>query len=136
MTRMTDSRLLGVAFERCKLLGLDVAALDARALAADPLRFQECRLDMAAFIGVDAAGATFANCSLREADFSGAVLRGADFAGSDLMGARFAGTDLREASLLGATNYVLDVRDNRVRGLRVDAAEAARLLAVFGVQAV
>lgn len=133
---LTDSRLVGVVFERCKLLGLNFAALGARGPAADPLRFHECRLDMACFAGVDATGAGFAGCRLTEADFTDATLRGADFAGSDLHGARFANTDLREASLLGATGYTFDVRENRVRGLRLDAAQAVPLLGVFGIEAI
>ena len=56
-----------------------------------------------------------------------------DLGGSGLAGAVFVGTDLRAASLLGATGYVFDPSENRVRGLRVDAFGAAGLLVAMGV---
>jgi fluoroquinolone resistance protein len=60
-------------------------------------------------------------------------LRRTDFAGSELSGAAFAGADLRDASLVGALGYALDVREVKVKGLRVDAAGAGGLLAPFGI---
>ncbi len=134
MVDLTDTRLVGARFERCKLLAVNFAALGARALAADPLRFVDCRLDLAGFQGVDLEGVVFERCSLREADFAEAVLRGASFEGSDLAGATFGRTDLRGADLSGATAYAFDVRDNRVGGLRVEPTEAARLLQVLGLR--
>lgn len=134
MVGLTDSRFVGVRFERCKLLAVNFAALGARALAADPLRFVDCRLDLAGFQGVELVDAVFERCSLREVDFEQAVLRGASFEGSDLAGATFGHTDLRDADLTGASGYAFDVRDNRVAGLRVEPTEAARLLQVLGLR--
>ena len=45
----------------------------------------------------------------------------------------FAPTDLREADLRGARDYVIDVREARVSGLRVDHVGALGLLAPFGI---
>ena len=132
MLTLTDSRLVGGAFERCKMLGISFAAL-VSPLAVEPIRFKDCRLDFASFRGVELPEATWQGCGLREADFGEAVLTGAAFPDSDLSMATFTGTDLRDASLVGARGYAFDVRENRVRGLRVDADEGARLLEVLGL---
>ena len=79
------------------------------------------------------AGSRLVDCSLREADFGGADAQRVDLGGSDLSGAVFVATDLRGASLVGATGYAFDPAQNRVRGLRVDAFAAGRLLEMMGI---
>ena len=100
----------------------------------DPPQFDRCRLDYASFAACDLTRVTFRDCHLVEADLSGARLRQATFAGSDLSGARFGGTDLRDASLVGASGWVLDPRDNLVAGLEVEVADAAGLLGPLGIR--
>lgn len=85
--------MTGVEFERCKMLAVDIASLGVAPLAVEPIRFEACRLDFANFTGVELPGATWRECSLREADFARAVLTGTVFDGCDLSGARFVETD-------------------------------------------
>ena len=134
MVQLTDSRLVGGSFERCKMLAIDAASLGVSPLAIEPIRFEDCLLDFASFQGVELSRSMWHRCALRDADFAEAVLTGADFAGSELSGARFARTDLREVSLVDARGYVFDVRENRVQGLRIDAHEGGRLLEVLGLR--
>lgn len=132
MVDLLDTRFVGCTFVGCKLLGLNWTRV-AGGLVLDPCAFEECRLDDAIFTGCDVTGVRFNGSRLRGADFAEAVLRRADFGGCELAGARFVRADLREASLVGATGWVLDPRENQVQGLRVDYAGSAGLLAPIGV---
>ncbi|PKW28362.1 pentapeptide repeat-containing protein [Phycicoccus duodecadis] len=127
-TRFTDCR-----FVDCKALGVVWGRAAVAPLSTRPWDFERCRLDLGSFRDVAAAGARFADCSLREVDLAGADLRRADLGGCDFGGAAFAGTDLREAVLVGAEGYDLDPVENRVRGMRVDAGAAAGILRAMGL---
>lgn len=120
--RFVESRLLGVNFGLAHVGGLSSA-----------FAFEGCRLDYASFHGLALSESTWRDCRLVDVDFGECDLRRTDFAGSELSGAAFAGADLRDASLVGATGYALDVREVKVKGLRVDAAGAGGLLAPFGI---
>ncbi|GAA4402198.1 pentapeptide repeat-containing protein [Fodinibacter luteus] len=127
------SRFVDCRFVECTALAVTWSRAAEAALSSRPWDFEKCRLDLASFQNAVLTGSRFDGCSLREADLSGADARDVDFGDCELGGAVFAGTDLRGASLLGATGYVLDPTDNRVRGLRVDAFGAAGLLVALGV---
>lgn len=134
MVDLTDCRFLECRFTSCKALAVSWPRMHLSTLAPEPLRFEQCRLDLGSFQGMDLSGATFSGCGLREVDFSEAVLRRVGFAESDLSGAVFVRSDLREASFVGASGLLLDVRENRVTGARLDAADAPRLFEVLGLE--
>ena len=78
-------------------------------------------------------GERLADVELVGADFDEATLRRAVVDDCSLAGARFVRADLRDADLRGARDYVIDPRETRVEGLRVDVTGALGLLAPFGV---
>ncbi len=129
---LTDSRFSGCRFESSKMLGLDWAATSPIAVL-DPPAFVDCRMDDATFGGSDLTGVTFQRCRLTGSDFAETTLRRARLEHCDLSGARFARTDLREASLVGSTGWLIDPRENRVSGLRVDASGVEGLVLPLGV---
>ncbi len=130
---LDGSRFTDCTFVDCTALAVTWTRAAPAPLSARPWDFERCRLDLASFQGASMAGSRLVDCSLREADFGGADAQGVDLGGCGLAGAVFVGTDLRAASLLGATGYVFDPSENRVRGLRVDAFGAAGLLVAMGV---
>lgn len=130
---LSGSRFLDCVFVECTALAVTWARAGEAPLSARPWDFERCRLDLASFQEASVAGSRMVGCSLREADFGGADVQRVDFAGSDLSGAVFVGTDLRGASLVGALGYAFDPSENRVRGLRVEAAGASGLLAAMGL---
>lgn len=135
MADLVDSRFTGCTFVSCRMLGLGWSGTAAGPVL-DPNVFEDCRMDDASFAGCDLSGTTFRRCRLRDADSTGTDLRRVDFQRSDLMGARFDRADLRGASLVGAIGWVLDPRENRVKGLRVDATGALGLLPPLGIDIV
>lgn len=133
MAVLDGSRFTDCRFVDCKALAVSWGRAAPAPLSTRPWDFERCRLDLGSFRDAEAAGSRFHGCSLREVDLGGADLRRAELTGCDLGSATFAGTDLREASLLGASGYVVDPAENRVRGLRVDALGAVGILRALGL---
>ena len=132
--RMPDVALDGCTFLGCKALATSWSMMRTSVLAPDPTAWIDCLLGMGSFSGLDLTGARFERCSLTDADFADAVLKDVTFGDCTLAGARFVRTDLRGADLSGCRDYVIDVREAQVEGLRLDAAGALGLLAPFGVE--
>ena len=130
---LDGSRFQDCRFADCKALAVAWGSAAPAPLSARPWDMERCRLDLGSFREAAAPGARLVDCSLREVDLAGADLRRAELTGCDLTAATFAGTDLREASLVGSSGYVLDPADNRLRGLRIDAAGAGGVLRALGV---
>lgn len=131
--RLPDSVLDGCSFVGCKALATAWSMLREPMLSPDPCAWTDCQLSMGSFSGLDLTGARFERCVLTDADFDEATLRDVVVDDSSLAGARFVRADLREADLRGARDHVIDVRETRVEGLRVDTVGALGLLTPFGV---
>lgn len=131
--RLPDAVVDGCTFTGCKALAASWSMQRAPVLAPEPSTWVDCQLSMGGFGGLDLTGARFERCVLVDADFDGAVLREVTFDDCSLAGARLVRADLREADLRTARDYVVDARESRVDGLRVDPAGAVGLLAPFGV---
>ena len=104
----TDAAVQGadffsVAFEDCKMMGLDFTR--GTRLAAATLT--NVNLDYSLLRGADLADLEFTGCFLRECDLTNA----------DLTDATFVDCDLTDADWTGATTRNTDVRGSRIRGL-------------------
>lgn len=130
---LTDATLHDVTFVACRLraVGFGATARDPVGLS---VRFDECDLSLASFDDIDLRALAFEGGVAREARFVRVDLRGVVLRGVDLTGAEFSACDLRDADMRGSSGYVLSVCDNRVRGLRIDLADVAGLLAGVGVR--
>ncbi|KRE37785.1 hypothetical protein ASG73_09115 [Janibacter sp. Soil728] len=131
--RLPDSVLDGCTFTGCKALATSWSMLREPMLSPDPCTWLDCQLSMGSFSGLDLTGARFERCVLTDADFDAAVLKDVVVEDSSLGGSRFVRADLRGADLRGARDYVIDVRESRVEGLRVDPVGALGLLTPFGI---
>jgi len=128
--KLFDTRLRGVRFERCKLMGVDFGAAYAIGLEVS---FEGCVLSYASFAGMALRGLELIDCRAHETIFDDADLRDARFDATDLRGARFGGADLRGADLSEATGYAIDPTLAKVKGTKMSmegALETARLLGI------
>ena len=131
---LDGSRFSDCRFVECTALAVIWTRAAEAALSARPWDLERCRLDLASFQEGAIAGSRLVDCSLREADFGGADAQRVDFGGSRPVAARSSwAPTCAGASLLGAIGYAFDPSENRVRGLRVEAAGAAGLLAAMGL---
>ncbi|NVO31511.1 pentapeptide repeat-containing protein [Hymenobacter lapidiphilus] len=125
---LANTSLQNVAFDGCKLLGLQFTV--CRDLLFG-VHFDRCQLDYALFGGKQMAGTRFEGCSLREADFADTNLTGSVFADCDLTGTLFENTKLADADLRTARHLQLDPALNEVKGARFALESLPGLLTKF-----
>jgi len=133
MVDLSDALLQWTTFSDCRLTGVRFGDVRRDAIGLS-VTLEGCDLTLASFRDLDLRNCAFRACSARECEFVGCDLREVDLSGTDLEAASFARVDLRKADLRGARNYVVDVCNNRVAGMRVDLPEALGLLAALRVQ--
>ena len=118
----------GVAFVRCRLMGLDLSELRP----TPSLVFEHCSLQYATFGAANLAGTRFASCKLVEVNFFETRLADADFTDSDLTGSRFEGCDLRGAQFAAARGFYADPSRNLVTGAHINIETAIGIATRFG----
>ena len=131
LAKFPRSRFKKVAFEGCRLLGINWSSADWEAkslLANQSLTFKACLLDHSIFIGLKLDKTIFKDCQARHLDFESASLRQADFAGTDLDQTRFVHCDLTRANFVGARNYQINAAENTLHQARFTLPEAVALL--------
>ncbi len=132
MVDLSDALLQWTTFTDCRLTGVRFGDVRRDAIGLS-VTLEGCDLTLASFRDLDLRTCALRACSARECEFFACDLREVDLSGTDFEAASFARVDLRKADLRGARNYVLDVCDNRVAGMRVDLPEALGLLAALRV---
>jgi fluoroquinolone resistance protein len=135
LTRLPNARFTGVAFKNTKAIGIDWTqiGLSTTDRAMLSIGFEGCSLDFSTFYGLTLSGSKFLRCSAKEVEFSEADLSGSDFRETDLELAKFFRTNLQNANFVGALNYDIDPRENRVKNARFSIPEAVALLRRFEV---
>jgi fluoroquinolone resistance protein len=119
----------GVTLEACHAVGIAWSRARAAALRPLGLDVKDSDLSFCSFGDLTLSRRRFEGCTIHEAAFERCDLRDASFRRSDLCGTTFSECDLRGADLRTARRYAIDVRHNRVAGMRVALPEAAALLA-------
>jgi uncharacterized protein YjbI with pentapeptide repeats len=131
------SRFSDAVFTNCKLVGVDwttVSWPDFKLPAT--LRFEQCVLNDASFYGLHLDEIQFIECKMHDADFRESSLCEASFDDCDLTASLFQNCDLSSASFIGASNYDIDVFNNRIRNARFSRFEAVRLLHSLDIELV
>lgn len=113
--RLAGTALQNVAFEGCKLLGLQFTACRDMLFG---VHFDHCQLRYASFAGRVMPATRFAHCHLEEADFADADLTEAVFQDCVLTGAVFQNTRLPGADFTTATGFVIDPETNPLQKAR------------------
>lgn len=127
---VANTSMQNVAFDGCKLLGLQFTA--CRDMLFD-VHFDKCQLDYASFWGKVMPNTRFIGCSLQEADFTRTNLTGALFQECHLRGAVFSQTCLVGADFLTAQSVVLDPELNDVKQARFALQSLPGLLGKYGL---
>ncbi len=127
---LTNTGLQNVAFDGCKLLGLQFTA--CRDMLFD-VHFDRCLLDYASFWGKAMPNTRFVGCSLQEADFTRTDLTNAVFDECQLRGAVFSQTRLLGADFRTAQHIVLDPDQNELKQAQFALASLPGLLGKYGL---
>ena len=128
--RVEGASFQGVTFEGCKLLGIMWSRINPVLVRWS---YTKCRITFCDFNTLSLPETRFVGCEIRETDFVGTNLTGSDFSGSDLTLCRFQDTILEKVNFIGATNYAIDPRTNRVKHARFSYPEALSLLYAFDI---
>jgi len=128
MAKVDGTRLQGVSFRNCKVLGVDFSLCGDFAFS---VKFEQCNLHLASFWSMTMKNTPFIGCDLIETNFTQCDLSRAIFKDSDLSEAIFSGTNLERADFRGARNFAIDPADNRVKKAKFSRAELAGLLYQF-----
>jgi fluoroquinolone resistance protein len=134
LTGFRNSTFAECRWVDCKLLSVDWTAIHCNPLPPIPMAFEGCKLSYSSFVLADVRRWSFTRCDLVDTDFSDAQLVDAKMLNCNLESARFVHADMRRLDLTDSYNYLFDVRDNRVNGLKVSATEGVHLLRAFGIE--
>ena len=118
--RFEGCKLLGISFEVCNPLGLNV-------------RFERCNLEASTWQEMDVRGFQFYECKLQYTDFTAANCEGVKFAQCDLLQAVFERTNLKKADFRTAEQWTLDPAANQVKGAVFSECELKGLLQLWGL---
>ena len=137
VVKLNYSRLMNVAFESSKLIGVDWTKASWSSISSgSPIRFMKCILSDSSFFGLELRELSIDECKIHDADFREADLTEADFQYSDLSHSQFHHTNLSSANFAEATGYTIDINANNVKGARFTRLEALSLLESLGVELV
>lgn len=128
--RLNGTRFQECSFQSCKMLGFDLSGINIIGFKAS---FKSCNISHGVFIGVALKTAGFEDCKFQGADFTDADCTGIGFLSCNFSEAIFDHTNLEKANFTGSYGYVIDPRQNRLKGARFDFSQALGLLEPFGV---
>ena len=131
------TRLFGLAFVECKLVGVDWTRATWSEYHRDfEISFRQCILNDSSFFGLTLHSLVLDNCKVqdvdfREGDFSTAVMIYSDFTHSLFMRTNLQGADFTDAS-----QYSINVLENQLQGAKFSKHEAVYLLESLGIELV
>lgn len=127
---LVDTFFQDVQFKNCRLLGLDFDPCSRMLLK---MHFEESKLSVCSFKGLDLRECSFSKTELQEVDFGSCNCQGVTFNECDLSRSLFERTDLRKADLREAHNFTIDPEQNRLQGARFSRATLDGLLSKYGL---
>jgi len=128
--RLAGTALQNVAFDECKLLGLQFTACRDMLFG---VHFDQCQLRYASFAGRKMPGTHFVRCALDEADFADADLSAAVFRDCSLASAVFQKTRLVGADFTTATGFTIDPETNSLLNARFTLPGLLGVVAKYGL---
>jgi uncharacterized protein YjbI with pentapeptide repeats len=135
--RIHDTRFANIEFIESKLLGIDwTRAKWPRIVMSAPLKFHKSVISDCTFFGLTLEETVIEECKAHGVDFREANFARSNFRHTDFLNALFGKTSLEEADFSFATNYSIDVFENRIERGRFSRDEALSLLDSLGIELV
>ncbi|MBC7426078.1 MAG: pentapeptide repeat-containing protein [Bacteroidia bacterium] len=130
LMKFKDTSFSNVTLKNCKAIGV----LWVETNNPFSINCTNTRLSFCSFYSKSLKKSKFVNCIADEVDFSECNLAGADFTGTDLRNARFLNCDLSKANFVGALNYFIDARSNKISKARFSLPEALSFLTALDIE--
>lgn len=118
-----------------KMVGVDwtISGLQKKPKSLNRLSFKGSDVSFSLFSSCNLNGISLVECKAREADFSGADLSGSKLIKTDFERAIFHKTNLSNTDFTNATNYLINVCDNKVAKAKFSFPEVLDLLKIHGI---
>ncbi|MCB1687532.1 MAG: pentapeptide repeat-containing protein [Halioglobus sp.] len=127
--RIEYSKFSDVSFRDSKLIGINwTTASWPGMIFSSPIKFYTSILNDSSFYGLALQDFILEECKAHNVDFREGDFSNANFTYSDLSGCFFSSTNLSGADFSEATNYDIDIYQNRIEKARFSRFEAVRLL--------
>jgi len=132
LMKFKDTGFSGVTIKNSKAIGVLWVDTDSPFSA----QFLDSRISFSSFFGKNLKKINILRCQADEADFSNCNLMQADFSGTDLRNAIFSNSDLSKANFVGATNYYIDAKNNKIAKAKFSLPEALSFLYAMDIELV
>jgi len=127
--KVPQSQFTDVVFNECKLVGVDwTRASWPRLVFSVSLKFNKCIINDSSFFGLNLDEIVIEECKAHDVDFRDGSFCRADFTYTDFTNSLFGKTNLSGADFSEATNYDIDIFNNKISKARFSRYEAVRLL--------
>ncbi|MDR6964198.1 pentapeptide repeat-containing protein [Shewanella putrefaciens] len=137
LVKVPQCQFNAVVFEECKLVGIDwTRAAWPRLSFAAPFSFKQCILNDSSFLGLSLDEIVIEECKAHDVDFREGSFNRANFTYTDLSHSLFGRTQLADADFSEATNYDIDIFNNKIKGAKFSCDEAIRLLNCLDIELV
>lgn len=132
-----NSRLFGVTFQDCKLIGVDWTKATWPVFHVDfELNFRRCLLSDSSFFGLTLNELILDECKLHDVDFREGNFSASAMTGCDFTHSLFMRTNLQEVDFSDSSGYAINVLENQVKGAKFSRYEALNLLACLDIELV
>lgn len=128
---VNNCSFLNVQFEECKIIGVNWTYVEA---LWPPIIFKKCNISQSNFLGLNLKEVIITECIVREADFRECDLYHATLTANDFKNSLFNNTNLTKADLTNATDYTINVLENKLHGAKFSLPEAVSLLNGIGIE--
>lgn len=137
VAKIANCRFSDVVFEQCKLVGIDWTSANWSSLAlGSPIKMHKCVINDSSFFGLNMKGMVLVECKAHDVDFREGNFTDANFTLTDFTHSVFNKTNLTGANFQDATNYRIDINNNKVTRAKFSRQEAVSLLEGLGIDLV
>lgn len=135
--KVPQSQFINTNFSECKMIGVDWSrAAWPRLVFSISLQFHQCILDGSSFLGLTLDEMVLEECKAHDVDFREASFCRAIFRTTDFAQSLFDKTNLSSADFSEATNYDIDIFNNKISKAKFSRYEASRLLNSLDIELV
>ena len=129
LVKIDYSKFSDVCFRDSKLIGINwTTATWPGMIFTSPLKFYKSILNDSSFYGLALQDLQLEDCKAHNVDFREGDFSNSNFTYTDLTGCFFGSTNLSGVDFSEATNYDIDIYQNKIDKARFSRFEAVRLL--------
>jgi fluoroquinolone resistance protein len=137
LVKIEYSKYSDVCFRDSKLIGINwTTAAWPGLIFTSPLKFYKSLLNDCSFHGLSLQDLVLEECKAHNVDFREGDFSNSNFTYTDLSGCFFSSTNLSGVDFSEATNYDIDIYQNRIEKAKFSRFEAVRLLECLDIELV